>query len=121
MTHPAKRLNDPIHGLIILPGELFQVIDTPEFQRLRDIKQLGGMYFVFPGAVHNRFEHCLGTAHLAGVWLDHLLSTEPRIGLVNEREKRLVQFAGLCHDLGHGPFRYAFTSVGFCCSSARPF
>ena len=51
-----KKINDPIHGLIVLPKILFEIIDTDEFQRLRDIKQLGGMYFVFPGASHNRFD-----------------------------------------------------------------
>eukprot|EP01127_Copromyxa_protea_P006756 TRINITY_DN16746_c0_g1_i1.p1 TRINITY_DN16746_c0_g1~~TRINITY_DN16746_c0_g1_i1.p1 ORF type:complete len:454 (+),score=44.04 TRINITY_DN16746_c0_g1_i1:365-1726(+) len=105
----SKRINDPIHGLILLPSELFLVIDTPEFQRLRDIKQLGGMYFVFPGAVHNRFEHCLGTAYLAGVWYDHLLSTSPSCQqVVRPRDRMLVMLAGLCHDLGHGPFSHTF-------------
>ena len=52
--------NDPIHGHIELHSLLVKVIDTPQFQRLRNIKQLGGNYFVFPGASHNRFEHCIG-------------------------------------------------------------
>lgn len=52
--------NDPIHGHIELHPLLIKIIDTPQFQRLRNIKQLGGTYFVFPGASHNRFEHSIG-------------------------------------------------------------
>lgn len=50
-----KLVNDPVHGLISLDERLFRIIDTPIFQRLRDLKQLGGMYYVFPGASHNRY------------------------------------------------------------------
>ena len=52
--------NDPIHGHIEVHPLCMKIIDTPQFQRLRDIKQLGGTYFVFPGGSHNRFEHCIG-------------------------------------------------------------
>jgi HD superfamily phosphohydrolase len=55
-----KVFNDPIHGLIEFHPLLVAIIDTPQCQRLRDIKQLGGGYHVFPGAAHNRFEHSLG-------------------------------------------------------------
>uniref|UniRef100_A0A3P9DN11 Uncharacterized LOC112436673 n=1 Tax=Maylandia zebra TaxID=106582 RepID=A0A3P9DN11_9CICH len=61
-----KVFNDPIHGHIELHPLLVKIIDTPQFQRLRNIKQLGGIYFVYPGASHNRFEHSIGVAHLAG-------------------------------------------------------
>ncbi|XP_019205258.1 deoxynucleoside triphosphate triphosphohydrolase SAMHD1 isoform X1 [Oreochromis niloticus] len=61
-----KVFNDPIHGHMALHPVLVKIIDTPEFQRLRNIKQLGGIYFVYPGASHNRFEHSIGVAHLAG-------------------------------------------------------
>ena len=52
--------NDPIHGHIELHPLCVRIIDTPQFQRLRYLKQLGSCYFVYPGATHNRFEHSLG-------------------------------------------------------------
>ena len=52
--------NDPIHGHIELHPLFVSIIDTPQFQRLRYIKQLGGCYYVFPGGCHHRFEHSLG-------------------------------------------------------------
>lgn len=52
--------NDPIHGHIAIHPLCVKIIDTPQFQRLRSIKQLGGTYFVYPGASHNRFEHSIG-------------------------------------------------------------
>ena len=55
-----KVFNDPVHGHIKLHPLLVKIIDTPQFQRLRNIMQLGGCYFVYPGAAHNRFEHSLG-------------------------------------------------------------
>ncbi|KAL6069952.1 Deoxynucleoside triphosphate triphosphohydrolase SAMHD1 [Balamuthia mandrillaris] len=106
---PYKYLNDPVHGLIPIHEKHFEIIDTPIFQRLRDLKQLGGMYLVFPGASHNRFEHCVGTCYLAGQWMQHLCKLNP--GLATEREMFLVEVAGLCHDLGHGPFSHTFEGV----------
>jgi len=55
-----KVFNDPIHGHIEMHPLCIRIIDTPQFQRLRYLKQLGASYYVFPGASHNRFEHCLG-------------------------------------------------------------
>ncbi|KAL9656902.1 hypothetical protein ABK040_006994 [Willaertia magna] len=110
---PHKIINDPVHGFIALPIELFKIIDTVIFQRLRDLKQLGAMYYVFPGATHKRFEHSLGTAYLAGQWL-HLLKVNsitlhPEIKeQLTDRQIFLVQVAALCHDLGHGPFSHLF-------------
>ena len=57
----SKILNDPIHGHMLMDRLCLDIMDTPQFQRLRDLKQLGSAYFVFPGASHNRFEHSVGT------------------------------------------------------------
>ncbi|XP_064162540.1 deoxynucleoside triphosphate triphosphohydrolase SAMHD1-like [Anguilla rostrata] len=69
---PYKIFNDPIHGSIEMHPYLVRIIDTPEFQRLRYIRQMGSVYFVYPGASHNRFEHSIGVAHLAGELVQEL-------------------------------------------------
>ncbi len=103
----SKTIRDPIYGYIFLPHYGMEIVDTPQFQRLRDIKQLGTSYFVFPGASHNRFEHSLGVSHLANMWITTLKKNSPDLD-ITERERRLVSVAGLTHDLGHGPFSHVF-------------
>jgi HD superfamily phosphohydrolase len=105
--HVSKIVMDPIQGLIKLDGTFAQIVDTPQFQRLRDLKQLGSAYFIFPGASHNRFEHSLGVAHLSKLWANKFRVDQPGLG-VTERQVDLVGLAGLCHDLGHGPFSHVF-------------
>ena len=103
----GKYLTDPIHGHIFMSADLLAIIDTPHFQRLRDLKQLGSAYWVFPGASHNRFEHSIGVSHLAGVLTSHLARIQPELN-ISARDVFLVKVAALCHDLGHGPFSHIF-------------
>uniref|UniRef100_A0A3Q1G5H2 Deoxynucleoside triphosphate triphosphohydrolase SAMHD1 n=1 Tax=Acanthochromis polyacanthus TaxID=80966 RepID=A0A3Q1G5H2_9TELE len=109
--------NDPIHGHVELHPLLIKIIDTPQFQRLRNLKQLGGTYFVFPGASHNRFEHSIGVGYLAGRLVQALNERQPEL-LISRRDILCVQIAGLCHDLGHGPFSHMFD--GMFIPRARP-
>lgn len=92
--------NDPVHKTIVVHPLCLKIIDTPEFQRLRNIRQCGICYFVYPSATHSRFEHCIGVYHLAGIMLDQLYHD------ISEEDKLCVKIAALCHDLGHGPFSH---------------
>lgn len=99
--------NDPVHGLIHLPDIVRIVIDTPIFQRMRHIKQLGIIRHVFPGATHDRFNHSIGTAFLAHELIKGLRLRQPELG-VTDRDALCVTLAALCHDLGHPCYSHMF-------------
>lgn len=99
--------NDAVHGHITLPAVCVAVMDTPQFQRLKDLKQLGGVYYAYSCASHNRFEHSIGTAHLGGKLASRLREIQPELG-ITDADVLCVQLAGLCHDLGHGPCSHMF-------------
>jgi len=99
---------DPVHGDIYLTHEEVAVLDTPQMQRLRGVKQLGTAYLAYPGAVHTRFDHSLGTLHMTQRLIDAIgtsAEVDPRDSLgVSEREARIVRMAALVHDATHVPF-----------------
>jgi len=100
---------DPLYEFIELPKSLKPIVDSFEMQRLRRIKQLTGAEYVYPGANHTRFEHSLGTFHLASKFLDHLKRTEQAD--ISESEELEIQIAALLHDIGHGPFSHTFEEI----------
>lgn len=106
----SKIFQDDIHGPIEICSIGAKIIDTPEFQRLRNIKQLGSGYYVFPSASHNRFEHSIGTAYLARSLINEIATNQPELGITLE-QKVNVELAGLCHDLGHGPFSHIYDDI----------
>ena len=65
MNKKQKFIRDSVYGDINLSGFEVRVMDMPQFQRIRRIKQLGLINLIYPGANHTRFEHCIGTRYLA--------------------------------------------------------
>jgi len=102
---------DPIHGIIEIDDLSKKIIDTEEFQRLRNIKQLGCCYYVFPGASHNRFEHSLGVYHLAKKYMNILNNPCEYNEYFDSVETRCILTAALIHDIGHGPFSHLFDDL----------
>lgn len=98
MMKTMKRVRDPIHDYIQLSQAELALVNTSQFQRLRGIRQLGLAYLVYPGANHTRFEHSLGTCHLARE-LARASDLEPD-------QVILAGLSGLLHDLGHGPYSH---------------
>lgn len=97
-------IRDEIHRDIFVPAHIARLIDTREFQRLRNIQQLATCHYVFPAATHNRFSHSLGAYHLARVLCEHLSEVQP--GIITEDDTELVSIAALLHDIGHPPFSH---------------
>src|ERR1017187_2197136 len=105
----------PIHGFIGLNAWERALVDTPVFQRLRRIRQLAWTDYVYPGAMHTRFEHSLGVMHVATRLFDSIVKNSRDVltkaydydehGLAAARQK--IRIAALLHDVGHPPFSHA--------------
>ena len=96
----AKLLRDAVHGDIELGPLEMELIDTPEFQRLRGIKQLGTAYLVYPSATHTRFEHSLGTSWIAHRFVDAIR----RSATISDDDETVIRVSALLHDITHIPF-----------------
>jgi len=103
----VSEIRDPVHGYIKITKEERAIVDSLFVQRLRRIHQLAGAYMVYPGGVHTRFEHVLGTMHVAGLAAESLAN---KTGLKDE-QKQEVRLAALLHDVGHGPYSHLFEEV----------
>lgn len=102
-------LRDPVHGDVPLTREEMRILDTVEMQRLRHVRQLGAAYLVYPGAQHSRFEHSVGTAHLAGRIAEAVNQVRDRqsgaqLDGYDDHALRVVRLASLVHDATHLPF-----------------
>lgn len=105
MINKRKIFNDPIYGFITIPYEIiFDLIEHPYFQRLRRIKQLGLTHLVYPGALHTRFHHAMGTMYLMTRAIEVIRAKGHTI---SDDEAQGVLIAILLHDIGHGPFSHA--------------
>jgi uncharacterized protein len=100
-------ITDPIHRYIRFTDVEREVLDTSAFQRLRRIKQLSGAHLVYPCAQHSRFEHSLGTMHIAGYAAETLLAK----GYLSKDSIQELRLAALLHDIGHGPFSHLFEEI----------
>ena len=100
-----KKIFCPIHGFIEIRPHILEIVDTYEFQRLRNLKQLGAAHYVFPSATHTRFSHSIAVGHLARKMIESIKKEQPYLD-IKERMIELVEIGGLIHDLGHGPFSH---------------
>ncbi|MEB3355329.1 MAG: HD domain-containing protein [Synechococcales bacterium] len=112
----SRTYHDPLHGAITLsrldPVEdlLIHLIDTPAFQRLRRIRQLGPASLTFHGAESSRFTHSLGVMAIARRAFDQLAHTHP----ILKPHRAIVLCGALLHDIGHGPFSHTCETVFGC-------
>lgn len=104
----VKVFKDPVHRYVRVKDQvIWDLIATPEFQRLRRIKQLGTTYLTFHGAEHSRFNHSLGVYEIVRRMINKMESQEGW----NKEERLVCLCAALLHDLGHGPFSHSFEKV----------
>ena len=107
MLNTITEFRDPIHGYVFANSNECAIIDTPIFQRLRQIRQLSGTYLTYPGAQHTRFDHSLGSMHLAGIAGDYFLNKD----LIDKELRNDLRMSALLHDIGHGPFSHLIEEV----------
>lgn len=105
-------VRDPVHGTIALNDGETAIVDSPEFQRLRAIKQLGFADVSFPGATHTRFLHSLGVCHLAGEAFEKIFRAFPFSSpSIRHRFRQVFRLGALLHDIGHGPLSHTTEEV----------
>lgn len=111
----VKYINDPVYGGIPITQIELELISLPIFQRLRGLRQLARVNYVFPGAEHSRFVHSLGVLFIMGLMTDHLMKS----GKLTEDDAVKLRVAALLHDIGHYPLSHLGESVyGYCKDNA---
>ena len=110
-----KIIHDPIWGSVVFYPHEVRLIDSPLFQRLRSINQVGLAESTYPAARHSRFEHSLGTAAVASRMTEGLLDRAKKrkelSRVIGEEDVLLLRMAGLLHDLGHGPYSHLSEAI----------
>src|SRR5512147_630056 len=97
-------IKDPVHGYVYVTEAEKAIIDTYPMQRLRRLRQLAGSEYVYPGANHTRFEHCVGVMYLAGKVMEN-----PYISrAVSDEEVDVCRISALLHYFEHGPISHVF-------------
>jgi len=105
-------IRDPVHGSIPLTDAEVAVLDSPEFQRLRAVKQLGFAEFSYPGATHNRYIHSIGVCHLAGLAFDQIFQKFNFSSAdAKNRLRQCFRLGAMLHDIGHGPLSHTTEEV----------
>ncbi|MCB0394911.1 MAG: HD domain-containing protein, partial [Bdellovibrionales bacterium] len=105
-------IRDPIHGSIEFTPKEVAVLESPAFQRLRSIRQLGFGEFSYPGGTHSRFLHSIGVGHIAGNAFDTIFRGYPFGNEANKwRLRQTVKLAAMLHDVGHGPLSHTTEEV----------
>ncbi len=100
-------IRDPIHGAIEITPDERALVDSPQFQRLRNVKQLGFADLAFPGATHTRYAHGLGAMAVATRVFDALAPKLELQSADRDRFRQTLRLAVLFHDLGHAPLSHA--------------
>lgn len=108
---PASLIRIPNQIDVPVTPRLMRIIDTPEFQRLTRISQLGMVCFVYPAANHNRFEHSLGVYRTALLFLRQFAKQERFAAAVSARDAKLLILAALLHDIGHWPYCHPIEDI----------
>lgn len=109
-THSAQAvIRDPVHGDIVFNPREYAIVRSRLMQRLHQVRQLGAAYHVYPGAMHTRFDHSLGTFHMAKKFIAEL---EAAGHVLTLRAKEAIRAASLLHDVGHRPFEHTLIDEG---------
>ena len=114
VSKKEKEFRDPIHGFISVNKYELEIISSPIYQRLRNIKQLSLGHYVYHGSEHSRFGHALGTMHLAGLAFDAMKKNTEKLNKIftaDESDRNALRIAALLHDVGHTPFSHSLEGL----------